>query len=172
MPPEMIATAKYKKKPAGTKIKCSSSSARALSKLGMANYITTESPAVINREMSAGKPVNTFEPVVDDEKQDALIPSVDAAAESGESSEGSELTEPPAPESVEPPVVVETSVSTPLADGGSVTVETVVEKPVEETTEKPAPVVGSVSASTQDATVQHGNKSSKGNPKPAKPSKK
>lgn len=49
MPPEMIATEKYRKVKAGETFKCSHTSAKALSALGMANYNTAVMPELLNK---------------------------------------------------------------------------------------------------------------------------
>lgn len=132
MPPEMIATARYKKKPAGTIINCSASSAKVLSALGMANYRTTDYPGVINREMNAVAPASPAFP---------------------ESIAENSVTE------IDEPSVVNATISYQEdSQGESVEVETI--------------VVNQISEIDSDAAPQHGNKVIKGNPKPAKPSRK
>ncbi len=53
MPPEMIATEKYRKVKAGETFKCSHTSAKALSALGMANYKTAVMPELLNKVVVA-----------------------------------------------------------------------------------------------------------------------
>ena len=132
MPPIMIATKKYKKKPAGTEINVSASSAKALHALGLADYKTTDSPPVMNREMQAGS-TNAFA-----DRAYGQLPSNEPSADASASVDG---------------LVGDDEVTQEVAEQDSS------EEPDNVPQSSATPVVGSINAKTEDTKIQQNKKS-------------
>lgn len=157
MPPIMIATKKYKKKPEGTEITVSASSAKAMSALGLADYKTTDSPPVINREMQA-ESTNTF---ADRVYGQSYEPSAEAAA-SVDGLVDAEVTHEVAGQEYTADAVIESETDSTNQESNTDSEETAEQNATEESVNVPSsatPVVGSINAKTEDTKIQQNKKS-------------